>query len=215
MSFPVEGLIRIMKGTYPAQLMPKPQSGQLLLDIGCGDGGNFVLYNQLGLDAVGLEVSDEICASTYARLKSFNIQPMAMLSGCCSNIPAEDGVFDYAVSWNSCYYMSIGTGEFEDHVREMARVLKPRGWLICSIPTWECFIFKGSTPFEGDDRYRIIGDEYFGMRKGEIMRCFFSGGIEIIEEFSPHFCDFSFSRINIDWFGLKYDWHVFTAMKKS
>ena len=33
------------------------------------------------------------------------------------------------ISWNSCYYMSKESLEFEAHASEMLRVVKPGGWL--------------------------------------------------------------------------------------
>ena len=43
--------------------------------------------------------------------------------------------FDYLLSWNSCYYMSAGNDiNFSKHVAEMARVLRPNSWIICSVP---------------------------------------------------------------------------------
>lgn len=213
MAFPPEGLIRLIKGgPYPNLTMPKPQPGQSILDIGFGDGSSFPLYKQCGLEAYGIEISHEIASKAIKDLDDIGLYPH-ILTGNCSSIPCvENDFFDYVVSWNSCYYMSVGTGMFTDHVDEMARVLKPGGWLICSVPTRNCFIFDDSHQ-DGND-YRIIDSEFFGLRSGERMRCFHSKR-EIESEFKTHFEDFSHSTIDIDQFGLRYAWHVFTAKKRN
>jgi SAM-dependent methyltransferase len=212
-SFPIEGVIRLLKGSPPNQKMPRPSDGQYIVDIGCGDGGNFPLYHQLGLKASGTEITDEICSKTWTNLQNLEVPVTGILKGICSDLPFQNDVFDYAVSWNSCYYMNIGTGRFEDHVSEMARILKPNGWLICSIPNRDCFIWDDSHVDPLDHRYRIIDNEYFGLRSGERMRCF-SAVDELQNEFSTHFANFSHATIDTDWFGIRYSWHVFTAQKR-
>jgi SAM-dependent methyltransferase len=192
--------------------MPKPQPGQLIVDVGCGDGSAFPLYQQVGLQARGVEISDEIVAQISTRFVNNGIKGQ-IETGSCSSIPFASGMFDYAVAWNSCYYMSTGTGKFEDHVSEISRVLKSEGWLICSIPTEYCFIFDDITYLD-DRRYVRIDREFFGLRGGEVMR-YFAGTSEIEMEFSAYFENFSHATIDIDWFGLRYAWHVFTAKKRN
>lgn len=212
MAFPPEGLIRLLKGgPYPGLSMPKPEIGQSIVDLGCGEGNAFPLYRQRHLLASGMEVSDEIVTEIKQKLIDIPIRA-DIRTGVFSAIPFDDNLFDYAVAWNSIYYMGLGTGEFDDHVTETARILKPGGWLICSIPTPDCFIFDNSSP--DDDGCKIINEEFFGLRGGERMRCFDSTE-EIEGVFSPHFTDFSHATIDIEWFGLRYMWFVFTARKKQ
>ena len=61
--------------------------------------------------------------------------------------------------------------------------------------------------------YRIIKNDYFGVRNGQVMRCFESKN-EIEKSFKYKFKKFVHSSIDIDWFGLEYHWHVFIAIKK-
>lgn len=206
-SYPAEGVIRILKGTTPNNKMPKPLRGKSICDIGFGDGRHFQLFDSLGLESFGVEVSSEICSSVGANLIKNGVSALLKI-GDCSRIPFPDGAFHYALAWNSCYYMSTGTGDFRDHVSEMARILVPGGWLVCSVPKRECFIYDDST--EMSKGYRTINSEFFGLRQNEIMRCF-ANKEEIEEEFSSHFRNFSFADIDMKWFGLNYNWHVFTA----
>ena len=211
-AYPAEGVIRILKGTYPYQKMPPPKPGQSILEIGCGDGRHFSLFQQLGLKAHGTEITDEICSEVWRRLTALGITPAGILKGICSDLPFTSGSFDYLLAWNSCNYMSLGTGRFEDHVIEMHRALKPDGWIIVSIPARDCFIFDDCTYIAPG--YRLINSEHFGLRQGELMYMAVSK-TAIEEQFSPWFADFSHAMIDIQWFGLRYAWHVFTARKCS
>lgn len=215
MAFPAEGLIRLIRGgPYPNLSMPKPAPGQTILDIGCGDGSAFPLYNRAGLIASGCEISDAIVSNVKRNLIQGLVPYKEIKTGLVHDLPWEDNTFDYAVAWNSCYYMSMTpSGKFEDHVSEMARVIKPGGWLICSVPNRDCFIFEDVT-HDDNDKYVTVNSEYFGLREGERMR-FFSSRLHFEHAFSSHFTDFSRGTIDIFWFGLCYSWYILTARKCS
>ena len=128
-------------------------------------------------------------------------------------LPFGDGFFEYLLSWNSCYYMSQGKSlEFGKNVSEISRVLKRGGWLICSIPKKSSFIFKNSKSAKKSG-YRIIAKDPWGKREGEIMR-YFESREEILSEFNDYFSHFCHSDIDMKWFGLDYNWHIFVAKKK-
>lgn len=211
-SYPAEAVIRIFKGEYPKQLMPKPSVGDTLLDVGCGDGRHIPLFNKMGLRVFGTEVSEDIVGRLHTRLVRNGIGA-TIRHGLCSSLPFDSWSFDYMLAWNSCYYMSIGTGRFEDHVSEMHRVLKPGGWLVCSVPKPSCFIFDSCASLPDFD-YVEIRNDHFGLRNGEIMR-YFDSQDKLRLGFSSHFENFSFSDIEIDCFGLHYSWWAFTAKAKK
>ena len=210
-AYPAEGVIRILKGTFPTLLMPKPKAGKIL-DLGCGDGRHFPLFEQVGLDGYGTEISDEICAGLAQKLKSRGIKFKRIQEGTTDSLPYPDQHFDYLLTWNSCYYMSAGgVLDFGRHIREMARVLKKDGWIICSIPKKTCFIYKDSQPDEVAG-FRVLAKDPWGSREGEILKCYESR-YEIESEFKEFFTGFCHADIDMDWFGLAYHWHVFVARK--
>jgi ubiquinone/menaquinone biosynthesis C-methylase UbiE len=211
MSYPAEGVIRIIKGSFPELKMPKPTSGNIL-DVGCGDGRHFPLFEQSGLKGYGTEISNEICGIIKNRLKNMGVGYQDVVAGKTDQLPFTDNYFDYLLSWNSCYYMTAGDDiDFKKHVAEMARVLKPKSWIICSVPKINSFIFKNSKIMK-DNGYRIIAEDPWGGRKGEIMRMF-SSRYELVEAFSDYFEDFCHADIDMEWFGFAYHWHVFVAKK--
>jgi SAM-dependent methyltransferase len=204
MMYPAEAVIRIFKGTYPNLKMPKPKAGDSILDVGCGDGRHFPLFRQLGMKMAGSELTLDIIAEIYGRMNDIDVD---LREGTCAKLPWPNEAFDYLLTWNSCYYMGPD-GKFEDHVAEMARVIKPGGWIVCSVPKKNCFIFDNSDP--QNEVHVIIRDDYFGLRNGERMR-YFRGAGELEVAFESHFTNFCHASIDIDMFGLAYNWHVFTA----
>lgn len=211
-AYPAEGVIRILKGEFPGLKMPKPKAGAIL-DLGCGDGRHFPLFEQVGLTGYGTEISDDICEVLTKRLSDRGIRFGKIKKGTTDNLPYADQFFDYLLTWNSCYYMTAGGGlDFGKHIREMARVIKKDGWIICSIPKKTCFIYKDSRAAEKPG-FRVLAKDPWGAREGEIMKCFDSRA-EIESEFGESFKDFCHADIDMDWFGLAYYWHVFVAKKK-
>jgi hypothetical protein len=101
---------------------------------------------------------------------------------------------------------------FQTHVSELARILKPDGYLILSIPKKSCFIFSQSETIR--DGYQIIKNDPFKIRNGEILRIFRSEE-EIQRSFSDHFTNFIFASVEDDCFGLNYHWHLLVCQKKS
>jgi SAM-dependent methyltransferase len=212
MFYPSEYVIRIFKGNYPNLLMSKPQPGQSVLDVGCGDGRDLPFFASLGLDVFGVEISAGIIEQIRDRMVPFGIDAEHLQVGSCADIPYEDNRFDFVVAWNSVYYMSRDSVDFTRHADEILRVLKPGGWLVLSVPKSTAFIFEGSEP-SGQDGCRIIRKDPFGLRVGEIMRVFDSG-----DELAGYFekqCDvFCHASIHDDCFGLAYHWHLLVVRKK-
>ena len=206
--YPAEAVIRIFKGEYPNLKMPKPKRGDSILDVGCGDGRHFPLLASLGMKLIGSEISKEITTTLRDRLKGLDV---ILGVGTCAKLPWATGIFNYLLAWNSCYYMQPG-GKFEEHVAEMARVIKPGGWIVCSVPKTSCFIFKDSE--FGADGYVTIANDHFGLRNGERMR-WFEDDDDLVAAFDSHFTNFCHADIDIDMFGLAYNWHVFTAERRT
>lgn len=211
-AYPAEGVIRIFKGRFPDLTLPRDHEGLSIMDLGCGDGRHLPFFHGLGFKVSAVEISDTICDVLGTRMASYGVDA-DIRAGHAGAIPFEDDTFDRLLTWNSCYYMSLGGMRFEDHVDEMARVIKPGGWIIASIPKKTSFIFKNSV--ESDQPgYRVIKDDYFdGGRNGEVMRCM-ADRADLEASFATRFGGFCHADLDMEWFGLPYHWHVFCAQKK-
>ncbi len=207
-SYPAEGVIRIFKGKFP-KFKLKLKKKDKILDVGFGDGRHIVFFKRMGLDVYGTEISFQIINKIKKILKNSNKK---LIVGTNDNLSFKSNYFNLLLSWNSCYYMSQKNPfNFQKHVYEMSRVLKKNGTIIISIPKKTSFIFKDSKKIKKG--YRIIKNDYFGVRNGQVMRCFESKN-EIEKSFKNKFKKFVHSSIDIDWFGLDYHWHIFIAIKK-
>lgn len=211
MAYPAEYVIRIFKGNYPRLNLPQGSfKNKKICDVGCGDGRNLVLLKQCGFDIYGTEITPEIVDRVKTNLQGAGIQQSGIRVGANDSIPFKDNLFDYLLSWNSCYYM----GKIEDFnlfIQEFARVLKKKGRLILSIPKKTCFIFHGAKRLRNG--YCIIRKDPFEIRNGEIFRVF-KDKEEIKKSFSDYFEDFIFGSVQDDCFGFDYHWHLVICRKK-
>ena len=130
------------------------------------------------------------------------------------NLPFESEYFEYLLSWNSCYYMGEkeSYNSFDDYVKEFARVLKPKGSLVLSIPMASNFIFNNSNEIENG--YRVIIDDPYKVRNNHVMKCF-EDEPDIISSFSGYFENIVFGSIKDDCFGQNNHWHLAVCQKKS
>ena len=212
MSYPAEGVIRIFRGAFPELTMPREHDGLSIVDLGCGDGRHLPFFHSLGFKVSAVEITDAICDVLHNRMADYGVDA-DIRTGHAGSMPFQDASFDRLMTWNSCYYMTFGGQRFEDHVNEMARVIKPGGWIVVSIPKSSSFIFKNSVEADWPG-YRVIKDDYFaGSRNGEIMRCM-ADRDDCVTSFAPHFESFCHADLDMEWFGLPYHWHVFCAQKK-
>jgi SAM-dependent methyltransferase len=124
---------RLVEESMPSLL--DPQSGERLLDIGCGEGDHLILFSKMGLDISGVDASPYMIGRARERL-----------GGCCTlksamaeDLPFEDNAFDLVVF--------INTLEFLDDplkaLREAGRVAR-RGLFIGAMNSlsWNCLANK-------------------------------------------------------------------------
>ena len=206
--FPAQGLIRIIRGSYP-ELTPIIKGG-LVLDSGCGDGRNAIFLKGEGFQVTGLEITQTICEELTARIPGIDFQV-----GESSNLPFSDNTFDLTLSWHAIYYVSLGVQDVVRNFQEVFRVTKKDecSRFIVSIPMPTSFIYKDSEliNIKNGIEYRIIRNDPFDIRNGEILGCFPS--IEVLSQIMIQ-CGFTDLEIGEEkgwWFGHQYDWWVVVA----
>ncbi|SNZ03786.1 Methyltransferase domain-containing protein [Persephonella hydrogeniphila] len=184
-AYPSEELIRIFKGEYVGKL---PVKNKKILDIGFGNGENFILYSELGMDIFGVEISDEICQQVYKHFSKYGID-IKLRTGSNTNIPFPDNFFDYIVSWNVIHYED-NEENLKKALNEYRRVLKPEGKLILStvgekhgIKKGGHYISKNIFLVQRKDDFRY-GEKFF----------YFENENEIKKYFSIFFKDIKIGR---------------------
>ena len=212
--FPTEPLIRMFKGrNYPnCDLFEKNFVDSTLLDVGCGDANNFILYDQLGFKNLnGVEITQEICDLNKERLDRLGIEATFKV-GTNDHIPYEEA-FDFLVSWNACYYMGVESRyfKFEEYMAEFHSKLNENGIFIFSVPASDHRIFRDS--IEIDDKYTMIQNDPLGIRKGVVFRKF-RDETDLEDTLSNFFTNIHLGEVNDNYFGTVAHWYIGYAYRK-
>lgn len=102
-----------------------PAPGKRLLDVACGVGKLVRLAKDMGLDATGVDISEEAINLGKTNHPDINIQ-----AGNAESLPWNDGSFDYVTNLGSLeHYLNPEQG-----CREMSRVLKENGTAVILLP---------------------------------------------------------------------------------
>jgi SAM-dependent methyltransferase len=197
--YPSEFVIRSFLGAYPHHRIDRSTlPGKRVLDLGFGDGRNMGLLADLGMEVHGIEVTQSICDLITDRMARQGVCIDARV-GRNQQIPYDDAHFDYVLASSSCYYIDPGH-TYTDNLDEIARVVKPGGTFIHSLPMPTTFIMEGARDL-GDGHMEITHDPY-GVRVGAILKKFDSPE-EIERTLAPHFTDIRIGSCRDDFWGSK------------
>lgn len=207
---PSEDLVRIFKGRYPNHAFDtEDYASSTICDLSVGEGRNLVFLATLGFDRIaGTEISREMVDLATSRAADAGLEA-DIRQGTNLAAPFDDGEFDYLVSWNSCYYVE-SEGDFPGHVAEFARILRPGGHLVLSIPMKSHRVLKDCEDLGSG--YSVLRNDHYDVRNGAVWRTF-ADIDEITEAFSPTFTDFSTAAITDDMFGYAYHHHLVVCRK--
>ena len=209
--YPVEFVVRTLLGTYPdLKLDPLTYRDAKILDLGFGDGRNMPFLHDLAFKIYGVEISDEICRLTEARMERLGV-PVNLRTGSNAHIPFEDKAFDFILACHACYYVNPGEC-FTDNLREILRVLRPGGRFIFSLAKTDSYILEDAVPL-GKGHYRITHDPR-GLREGAVFRAF-SSKQEIVDELKADFDEFAFGLCENEYYGIHEAVWIGTCRKKN
>ena len=204
--YPVEFVVRAFLGTYPRHRTdPSEYTEKKVLDLGFGDGRNMPLLHNLGMQVYGVEISQDICDLTQARMNGLNID-VTLAVGRNHSIPFADAAFDIILACHACYYVDPGK-RFSDNIMEISRVLKPGGSLIFSAPIGSSYIMRGAR--DAGDGHMIVANDPYGVRNGYMMKKFDSEE-EIRTALGSGFENFEIGSCRNDFWGIEE--HVWTVV---
>ncbi|MBN2560130.1 MAG: class I SAM-dependent methyltransferase [Phycisphaerae bacterium] len=98
----------------------------LLLEAGCGTGQWVSFLDGRGHTAIGIDY-----AVSGLRVGKAAVPGMRVCHTDFRTLPFQDNTFDYIVSFGAIEHDIAGP---EQALKEFYRVLKPQGWLMCSVP---------------------------------------------------------------------------------
>jgi len=204
-NYPGEWVVRTLLGSYPELRMDRTyNSGGNVLDLGFGDGRNWMLLKNMGLDIFGVEISDEIVRSGYAQAEKLGVD-VELKVGRNSEVPFPDDMFDLTLASNSFYYIDQNV-KFDEHLKELVRYSKQGSCFVASLPELsKHFLFKGSEHL-GDGVY-LIKEDIHGLRNGYTLRGFGSRN-EIMDQFSSVLNNISIAYIYSDYFDYEMSMYV-------
>jgi ubiquinone/menaquinone biosynthesis C-methylase UbiE len=168
------------------------------------------LLHDLGFEIYGVEISEEICRLTQTRMERLGV-PTRLETGSNSHIPFDDQVFDFILACHACYYVSPGEN-FEQNLREIARVLRPGGRFIFSLAKTDTYVLDNAESL-GKGHFRITHDPR-GLRDRAVFRAF-SSKQEIVDEFGTYFDDFALGLCENDFYGTYEKVWIGTCLKKG
>lgn len=104
-------------------------SGKMILDAACGEGYGSSLLAANAAKVTGLDIDPSVIRNAREKYGGPNLSFLAGDIGC---LPFENACFDMVVSFETIEHVDIPTQEA--FLREIRRVLKPRGLLLISTP---------------------------------------------------------------------------------
>jgi len=136
----------------------RPNPNGLVLDVGCGTGGNLAFLSQWGR-GVGADLSP--LALDFARRR--RLSPLTQASGLA--LPFPNNTFSLVTAFDVLYHHWIT--DDRQAIRECYRVLQPGGWLLLTVPALPGLWSRHDEVYCARQRYRL--EEL----RQKLMRCGF------------------------------------------
>lgn len=101
-----------------------------ILDLGFGVGRHALRLAQAGFELYGIDISQHgrAYAQAWAEREQLTIH---FTTGEMTTLSYDDNFFDAVLTWNVIYHGTVDI--IEQTIAEIERVLKPRGYLLCTL----------------------------------------------------------------------------------
>jgi SAM-dependent methyltransferase len=204
--YPEGFVVRAFLSNFPEPLLEdREYAGKRILDISCGYGRNLGLLLDLGFEVHATEVSPEVVAKTGSQFPQ-----VQMRVGRNGRLPYEDGTFDFLLACNTCYYLEPRL-TFADNLAEIARVLRPGGSFVGSMPGPDHFIFVGGEPLP--DGSVVVRADRDGLRNGDRLQRACGQG-SVAGHLRERFYKWRIGHLVDDACGQVRDLYYFTAVRR-
>ncbi|MCS7106382.1 MAG: methyltransferase domain-containing protein [Candidatus Aenigmarchaeota archaeon] len=148
--------------------------GKRVLDAGCGTGRITVKLLEKGAKVFGIDISEKMLERARVKAKKFKKRCELKLAS-VYKIPYPKNSFDMVV----CNLVTSHLQNLKKAIAEMARVLKPKGFLIISdLHPWVILNNKGTIFFQDDKEY-VIKNYYHSFE--EYFRSLKESNLKIVE----------------------------------
>jgi SAM-dependent methyltransferase len=174
---------QVCRRLYEEVLMPFPEA-ERVLEVGCGRGGGaaFLLERKPALEYVGLDLSREHARVCGRRFESNRAARFGIADA--TALPVRDGRFDAVFSVEAAHHFS----DIDRFYREVARVLRPGGWLMLT-GLWRPSQ-SSNAPFEAAgfkvvERHDITANVVAALDRTSALRLQMIEALELPERFRP------------------------------
>ena len=109
-----------------------PSKGELILDVGCGNVRDVIVFANNSTKCVGVDFSSGMIKEGKKDVNKIGLKNIDLIVGSGTNLPFKDETFDKI----SCSETIEHIPNYEDAIAEMNRVLKRGGVLTLTTPNW-------------------------------------------------------------------------------
>ena len=110
----------------------KEQDGHCVLDLGCGTGRHTVALAREGFVLCGLDISEKAVRQTQQWLAEEGFSEDIRIGEMYQLLPYKDNFFDGVISIKAMHHALLA--DIKRLVREIERVMKPKGILMIEVP---------------------------------------------------------------------------------
>lgn len=119
---------KVRSRTVISMLDAKPS--ELILDVGCGTGRDLIQLAKTGCTCIGIDFSSKMIEESREELSKNGITAVELEIGDATNLRFPDRMFDKVFASEVIEHIP----DYSNAISEMARVLKPAGYLVITTP---------------------------------------------------------------------------------